>query len=47
MLVHKTKKLPVRSTSVGSTISYFHIKANRVDPDKAALTRKFKGVSMR
>ena len=35
MLVHRTKKLIVRSTSVGSDISF--LQANRVDPDQAAL----------
>ena len=38
MLVHRTKKLLVRSTSVGSYLIRFP-KASRVDPDQAALTR--------
>ena len=36
MLVHWTKKLLVRFTSVRSDISYFH-NANNVDPDQAAM----------
>ena len=36
-VVHRTKKLLARSTSVWSDISYFHNEANRVDPDQAAL----------
>ena len=37
-LLHRTKKLLVRSTSVGSFLIVFP-KANRVDRDQAALTR--------
>ena len=29
MLVHRTKKLIIRSTSVGSAISYFHKQAEK------------------
>ena len=59
MLVHRTKKLLVRSPSVGWDIHCIIFpKANRVDPDQAALTRaalsgsalfakELKGVSMR
>ena len=36
--MHRTKKLLVRSTSVGSYLIIFTW-ANRVDPDQAALTR--------
>ena len=57
MLLHRTKKLLVRSTSVGSHLIIFPY-ANRVYPDQAALTRAarygsalfakvVKGVSMR
>ena len=35
MLVHRTKKLLVRSISVGSGISYFH-KQTRVEHNQAA-----------
>ena len=38
MLVHRTKKLLVRFTSVGSYLIIFPL-ANRVDPDRAALKR--------
>ena len=38
MFVHRTKKLLVRSTIVGSYLIILQ-KANRVDPDQAALTR--------
>ena len=37
MFVHRTKKLLVRSTSVGSYLIIFPY-ANIVDPDQAALT---------
>ena len=57
MLVHRKEKLLVRSLSVKSNLIIF-CKANRVDPDQAALTRTAcslsamfakvsKGVSMR
>ena len=36
-IVHRTKKLLVRTTSVRSYLIIFQ-KANRVDPDQAALT---------
>ena len=59
MFVHRTKKLLVRSSSVGSYQIIFP-QANRVDPDQAALTgaelpemglslfaKVLKGISMR
>ena len=44
MFIHRTKKLLLRSTIVGSDISYFH-KQTRADSDQAALTSFFENVN--
>ena len=46
MFVHRTNKLVVWSTNVGSYLIIFP-SANRVDPDQAALTRAARSGSAR
>ena len=46
MLVHRTKKFLVRSTSVGSDISYFHTQTELPDLGLLYFAKALKGVEI-